>query len=78
MHPEKEFMSKAIALAKKKKSDVGCVIVKDGKIIAQAVTSVYGKKDPTAHAEILAIRQAAKKLKSYRLEGCYIYSTYEP
>ena len=78
MHPNKEFMLKAIALAKRKKSDVGCVIVKEGKIIAQAVTSVYGKKDPTAHAEILAIRQAGKKLGSYRLEECYIYSTFEP
>ena len=71
-------MLKAIALARKEGVDVGCVIVKGDKVIAEAVTAVYKHTEPTAHAEMLAIKQAAKELNSYRLEGCYLYSTFEP
>ena len=57
---------------------VGAVIVKDGKVIARGHNLRESKNDPTAHAEIVAIRKACKKLKSWRLEGCTIYVTIEP
>jgi tRNA(adenine34) deaminase len=63
---------------KKDEVPVGAVIVKDGKIISKAHSLVNTEKDPTAHAEILAIRKAVKKLKYERLNGCTIYSTVEP
>lgn len=56
----------------------GAVIVSEGKIISSAHNEVVRKNDPTAHAEILAIRKAAKKLKNFNLEGCVLYSTCEP
>lgn len=56
----------------------GAVIVKDGKIIAKAHNSVLSKNDPTAHAEIEAIRKASKKLGRFSLDDCEIYSTCEP
>ena len=57
---------------------VGAVIVKDGKIIARGHNLREFKNDPTAHAEIVAIRKACKMLGSWRLEGCTIYVTIEP
>ena len=57
---------------------VGCVIVREGKIIAQAANRTLRDRDPTAHAEILAIRQAAKVLGSERLTDCDLYVTLEP
>jgi len=56
----------------------GAVIVKDGKIIAKAANSVTKLNDPTAHAEINAIRIAAKKLNTFDLSGCEIYTSCEP
>jgi len=56
----------------------GAVIVKHGKIVAKAHNLVLKKNDPTCHAEIEAIRKASKKLGTYNLEGCEIYSTTEP
>lgn len=56
----------------------GAVIVKDGKIISMAGNSVTKDHDPTAHAEVNAIRQAAQKLKSFNLSGCEIYCSCEP
>lgn len=56
----------------------GACVVKNGKILAVNHNSVLKKKDPTCHAEIEAIRVAAKKLKSFDLSGCEIYSTTEP
>lgn len=56
----------------------GAVIVKDGKVIAKAHNMVLKNKDPTAHAEITAIRKAAKKLKTFDLSGCEIYTTCQP
>jgi guanine deaminase len=56
----------------------GAVIVKDGKIISKAHNDVLRTNDPTAHAEILAIRQASEALGSFDLSGCEIYSTSEP
>ena len=57
---------------------VGAIIVKNGKLIAHAHNQPISLNDPTAHAEILAIRQAAKKEKNYRLVGATLYVTLEP
>ncbi|MCF6184377.1 MAG: nucleoside deaminase [Bacteroidales bacterium] len=56
----------------------GAVIVKDGKIIAAASNKVTQENDPTAHAEVSAIREASKKLKTFNLSGCEIYTSCEP
>jgi tRNA(adenine34) deaminase len=57
---------------------VGAVIVKDDEIIARGFNKCIVSSDPTAHAEIVALRKAAKKLKNYRLNDCYAYTTIEP
>ncbi len=57
---------------------VGAVVVKDGRIIAEAYNLVEARKDPTAHAEILAIRAACQLLESSRLVDCDLYVTLEP
>jgi tRNA(adenine34) deaminase len=57
---------------------VGCVIVRDGAVIARAGNRTLADRDPTAHAEIIAIRAAAGSLGSERLEGCDLYVTLEP
>ena len=57
---------------------VGAVVVKDGVVIARGRNAREKDGDPTAHAEILAIRKAAKKLGSWRLDGCTLYVTLEP
>jgi len=71
-----------IAIDEAKKSDgdvpVGAVIVKNGVIIAQAHNTKEKDNDITSHAEILAIREAERKLNNWRLEGCEIYVTLEP
>lgn len=77
-----KFMLEALKEAEKSANfdevPVGAVIVKDGKIIARGHNLREKSNDPTAHAEIVAIRKACKKLKSWRLEGCTIYVTIEP
>ena len=77
-HPNKEIMQRAIDLAKEKYADVASVIVKNGEVIAEAITTINQENDPVCHAEINAIKIAAQKLKSKKLEDCYLYSTYEP
>lgn len=57
---------------------IGCVIVRDGHVIAQAGNRTLADRDPTAHAEMLAIREAARALGSERLTGCDLYVTLEP
>jgi tRNA(adenine34) deaminase len=57
---------------------VGCVIVRDGEVIARAGNSPIADRDPTAHAELKALRQAAARLGSERLAGCDLYVTLEP
>ncbi len=57
---------------------VGCVIVRDGRVIAKAHNQRETLKDPTAHAEMIAITQAAEAMESWRLEGCDLYVTLEP
>ena len=56
----------------------GAVIVKDGKIVATGVNTVTTSNDPTAHAEVNAIRNACAKLDNFQLDGCEIYSSCEP
>ncbi len=77
-----EFMRKAIELSihniDNDGGPFGAVIVKDGEIIASGVNRVTSNTDPTAHAEVNAIREAAKKLGTFDLEGCTIYSSCEP
>ena len=80
---EKEkFMKEALKEAKKAyeklEIPVGCVIVKDNKIIARAHNLKETKFDTTKHAEIIAIQKASKKLKSWRLNECEMYVTLEP
>jgi tRNA(Arg) A34 adenosine deaminase TadA len=56
----------------------GCVIVKDGEIVGEGHNEVLSSNDPTAHAEILAIRRASAKLKTYDLNGCELYTNGTP
>jgi len=76
-------MEEAVALSKKAITDneggpFGCVVVKDGKIIAKGNNKVTSTNDPTAHAEVVAIREACKALNSFQLDGCEIYTSCEP
>lgn len=57
---------------------VGCVIVKDGEIIGRGHNEMESRKDPSAHAEVSAIREAAQALGTWRLTGCTMYVTLEP
>ena len=77
-----EYMREAIRLSieniKQGGGPFGAVIVKDGQIIATGTNRVTATCDPTAHAEVSAIRQAAKALNSFDLSGCDIYTSCEP
>ncbi|MCY4050291.1 MAG: tRNA adenosine(34) deaminase TadA [Gammaproteobacteria bacterium] len=77
-----EFMSTAISLAKESLTlgevPVGALIVKNNKIIGKGYNCLIRTQDPTSHAEIQAIRSAAKTLRNYRLNGCTLYVTLEP
>lgn len=78
-----KFMKRAIELAKENANSTnggpfGAVIVKDGKIIGEGFNSVTTNNDPTAHAEINAIRDACKNLNSYQLDDCELYASSEP
>jgi tRNA(adenine34) deaminase len=74
----KQAMKEAQKAYDKAETPVGAVIVKDGKIIARGHNDKELKNDPICHAEINAIRKAAKKLKSWRLNDCDLYVTLEP
>lgn len=78
-----KFMKMAIDLSRTgmvqgKGGPFGCVIVKEGKVVGQGCNSVLDTNDPTAHAEVVAIRDACKNLGSFQLEGCYLYTSCEP
>ncbi len=77
-----KFMKLALELAKKaelkNEVPVGALIVQDGKIIGRGMNTSISDYDPTSHAEINAIREAAKAIKNYRLKDCTIYVTLEP
>jgi guanine deaminase len=77
------FMARAIQLSIEnvhfeRGGPFGAVIVRDGAIVAEGTNQVTSTNDPTAHAEVLAIREACKKLNVFDLEGCEIYSSCEP
>lgn len=80
---DKEFMRRAIELAQKgidaeHGGPFGAVVVRDGIIIGEGCNQVTSTNDPTAHAEVVAIRQACQNLNSFQLEGCVIYTSCEP
>ena len=80
---KEKFMQEAVNAALKGMQNneggpFGCVIVKDGKIIGRGNNKVTSTNDPTAHAEVIAIRDACKNLDSFQLEGCEIYTSCEP
>lgn len=77
-----DFMRKAIELAAANVESGGgpfaALVVKDGKVIAQGVNQVTQTNDPTAHAEIVAIREACRALRDFQLTGCDVYASCEP
>jgi tRNA(Arg) A34 adenosine deaminase TadA len=84
MDPKKKsYMEMAIELSREgmklgKGGPFGCVIVKDGTVVGQGYNSVLNNNDPTAHAEVVAIRDACKNLKTFQLDGCELYTSCEP
>jgi guanine deaminase len=83
MTREEKFMMEAISLSKKaiennEGGPFGCVVVKNDKIIGRGNNKVIAENDPTAHAEVMAIRDACKNLGTFQLEGCEVYSSCEP
>lgn len=83
MNDKQQFMRRAIALAqtgidRKAGGPFGAVVVKDGEIIAEAHNEVTSTNDPTAHAEVLAIRRACETLGTFQLDDCELYTSCEP
>ncbi|HEY2866329.1 MAG TPA: nucleoside deaminase, partial [Pyrinomonadaceae bacterium] len=77
------FMRRAIELARQgaennRGGPFGCVVVKDDEIVGEGCNEVTSANDPTAHAEIMAIRSACRKLSSFQLTGCTVYTSCEP
>lgn len=80
---QKAFMQMAIDLSREgmeagKGGPFGCVIVKNGEVVGKGCNSVSSDRDPTAHAEMVAIRDACRHLNSFQLEGCELYTSCEP
>ena len=79
---DKKFMTEALALAKLAAESgdvpVGAVVVKNGEIIAKGLNLREANKDATAHAEVVAIREASKRLGGWHLDDCELYVTLEP
>ena len=83
MDPDDQFLARAIELARQGSASgeggpFGAVIVRDGQIIAEGWNRVVASHDPTAHAEISAIRSACAGLDHFRLHGCTLYTSSEP
>ncbi|MGI8582679.1 MAG: nucleoside deaminase [Chitinophagaceae bacterium] len=83
MTREEKFMMEAIALSQNgvrnnEGGPFGCIIVKDDVIVGKGNNKVTSSNDPTAHAEVVAIRDACKNLRTFQLEGCEIYTSCEP
>jgi guanine deaminase len=80
---DKVFLQQAIALARRgiedgKGGPFGCVVVRDGEVIGKGCNEVTSTNDPTAHAEMVAIRDACRHLRAYQLTGCTVYASCEP
>jgi guanine deaminase len=80
---DEQFMRRAIELAQRgvdtdAGGPFGCVVVKDGQIIGEGCNEVTSTNDPTAHAEVVAIRNACAALETFQLDGCFIYTSCEP
>lgn len=83
MDQDKQFIREAIAMARAgmDRGDggpFGCVIVKDGAVVGRGNNCVTSSNDPTAHAEVVAIREACKALGDFQLNGCVLYTSCEP
>jgi tRNA(adenine34) deaminase len=74
----REALGLARAAARAGEVPVGAVLARDGKVVGRGRNRIVGNHDPSAHAEVLAIREAACRLKNERLGGCTLYSTLEP
>lgn len=76
------FMREALSMARSAEClgevPVGAIVVRDGVIVGRGFNSPIGESDPTAHAEIAALRDAARNLENYRLPGCELFVTLEP
>ncbi|MBK8466486.1 MAG: nucleoside deaminase [Chloracidobacterium sp.] len=80
---DRKFMARAIELARNgvetnAGGPFGCVVVKNDKVVGEGSNRVTSTNDPTAHAEIVAIRNACSRLDSFQLDGCTIYTSCEP
>ena len=80
---DEKFLERAIELSKKgmeggKGGPFGCIVVKGDEIIGEGSNEVTSSNDPTAHAEVVAIRNACEKLGTYQLTDCEIYTSCEP
>ncbi|MGD8430111.1 MAG: nucleoside deaminase, partial [Ectothiorhodospiraceae bacterium] len=79
---DETFMHRALALAEKAEAEgevpVGAVVVHEGEIVGEGANGPIGSRDPTAHAEIVALREAAARLGAYRIPETTVYVTLEP
>ena len=80
---DRKYLQQAIELAKQGIKDgmggpFGCVIVKDGEVVGRGCNQVTSSNDPTAHAEVVAIRDACRRLGDYQLTDCDVYTSCEP
>jgi guanine deaminase len=79
---QNRFMARAIELAEESVGTgggpFGCVVVRDGRIVAEGTNRVTATNDPTAHAEVVAIREACRALGRFQLDGCELYTSCEP
>jgi guanine deaminase len=80
---EKKFLGRAIELSRQgmqglRGGPFGCVVVKDGVIVGEGCNEVTTTNDPTAHAEVVAIRNACRNLNDFQLTGCDVYTSCEP
>jgi|SRR5215204_1372352 len=83
MMDDKQLMLRAIELAQQglesnEGGPFGCVIARNGQIVGEGVNRVTSTNDPTAHAEVVAIRDACRSLNSFQLDGCVVYTSCEP